>query len=182
MTYSCAVFDRPDEPLADAQRRKYRRICEQLRLGAGQTACSRSAAAGAASPSSPPREFGCTRHGADDLGASRRRWRASARGAGLDASRSCEEDYRRHEGSYTKVASIEMLEAIGEDQFGTYFEAIDRLLAPGGVACVQTILIPDERWERYRRSPDWIERYVFPGCLIPSLTRADAGDDRQARG
>ena len=63
-----------------------------------------------------------------------------------------------------------MLEAIGERQFGTYFETIDRLLEPGGLACVQTILIPDGRWERYRRSPDWIERYVFPGCLIPSLT------------
>ena len=63
-----------------------------------------------------------------------------------------------------------MLEAIGEDQFGTYFETIDRLLEPGGIACVQTILIPDDRWERYRKSPDWIERYVFPGCLIPSLT------------
>ena len=62
-----------------------------------------------------------------------------------------------------------MLEAIGEKQFGTYFAAIDRLLEPGGAACVQTILVPDDRWERYRRKPDWIERYVFPGCLIPSL-------------
>ena len=62
-----------------------------------------------------------------------------------------------------------MLEAIGERQFGTYFATIDRLLEPGGIACVQTILVPDERWERYRTTPDWIERYVFPGCLIPSL-------------
>jgi cyclopropane-fatty-acyl-phospholipid synthase len=70
-----------------------------------------------------------------------------------------------------------MLEAIGADQFGTYFAVIDRVLAPGGRAAVQTILVPDQRWERYRRSPDWIERYVFPGCLIPSLeslTRAAA--------
>jgi cyclopropane-fatty-acyl-phospholipid synthase len=62
-----------------------------------------------------------------------------------------------------------MLEAIGERQFPTYFETIDRLLEPGGVACIQTILVPDERWGRYRKTPDWIERYVFPGCLIPSL-------------
>ena len=62
-----------------------------------------------------------------------------------------------------------MLEAIGEKQFGTYFATIDSLLAPGGMACVQTILVPDERWARYRKTPDWIERYVFPGCLIPSL-------------
>ena len=43
------------------------------------------------------------------------------------------------------------------------------MLAPGGRACIQSILIPDERYRRYRSSPDWIERYVFPGCLIPSL-------------
>src|SRR5207244_12195393 len=88
-----------------------------------------------------------------------------------------EEDYRSHEGSYTKLGAIEMLEAIGERQFPAFFEACDRLLEPGGVACVQTILVPDQRWARYRRSRDWIERYVFPGCLIPSLgalTRATA--------
>ena len=81
-----------------------------------------------------------------------------------------EQDYRLHEGRYSKVASIEMLEAIGEQQFGTYFATIDRVLEPRGIACVQTILIPDDRWDRYRKAPDWIEQYVFPGCLIPSLT------------
>ena len=44
------------------------------------------------------------------------------------------------------------------------------MLEPRGIACVQTILIPDDRWDRYRKAPDWIEQYVFPGCLIPSLT------------
>jgi cyclopropane-fatty-acyl-phospholipid synthase len=96
--------------------------------------------------------------------------RGRVREAGLDDRvRIVEEDYRIHQGSYTKLASIEMIEAIGEKQFPVFFAACDRLLAPGGRACVQTILIPDHRWNRYRRSPDWIERYVFPGCLIPSL-------------
>ncbi len=166
MTYSCAVFERPDEPLADAQRRKYRRICERLRLteiervleiGCGWGGFAQFAAA----------EVGCSVTGltisAEQAALARQRTR------GLDV-RILEEDYRLHQGSYTKVASIEMLEAIGEQQFGTYFETIDRLLEPGGIACIQTILIPDDRWERYRKSPDWIERYVFPGCLIPSLT------------
>jgi cyclopropane-fatty-acyl-phospholipid synthase len=62
-----------------------------------------------------------------------------------------------------------MIEAIGADQFGTFFATIDRVLAPGGRAAVQTILVPEQRWARYRRTPDWIERYIFPGCLIPSL-------------
>ncbi len=166
MTYSCAVFEHADEPLADAQMRKYRRICERLQLveedrvleiGCGWGGFARFAAT----------EYGCSVTGltisAEQAALARERTR------GLDV-RILEEDYRSHEGSYTKVASIEMLEAIGESQFGTYFATIDRLLEPGGVACVQTILIPDDRWERYRKSPDWIERYVFPGCLIPSLT------------
>jgi len=92
-----------------------------------------------------------------------------------------EQDYRKVAGQFTKAVSIEMIEAIGEDQFGTFFATIDRVLAPGGRAAIQTILVPEQRWERYRRSPDWIERYVFPGCLIPSLealTRAAAKDSR----
>jgi cyclopropane-fatty-acyl-phospholipid synthase len=165
MTYSCAIFERPDEPLEDAQRRKYRRICERLRLepgdrvleiGCGWGGFARFAAA----------EVGCSVTG---LTISRAQAElARERTAGLDV-RILEQDYREHEGSYTKVASIEMLEAIGERQFGTYFATVDRLLEPDGIACVQTILVPDERWDRYRTSPDWIERYVFPGCLIPSL-------------
>ena len=62
-----------------------------------------------------------------------------------------EEDYRDHEGSYTKVASIEMIEAIGEKQFRHFFATLDRLLAPGGRACVQTILVPDQRWRATAR-------------------------------
>ncbi len=166
MTYSCAVFDGVDEPLAAAQRRKYRRICEQLQLTAADRVLEIGCGWGGFA------HFAASQYGCSVTGltiSAEQATMARERTRGLDV-RILEEDYRRHEGSYTKIASIEMLEAIGEDQFGTYFETIDRLLAPRGLACVQTILIPDDRWERYRRSPDWIERYVFPGCLIPSLT------------
>ena len=74
-----------------------------------------------------------------------------------------------------------MLEAIGDDQFGTFFATIDRVLAPGGRAAVQTILVPDQRWDRYRRTPDWIERYIFPGCLIPSLAALTQAAARHSR-
>src|SRR4029079_7680161 len=92
-----------------------------------------------------------------------------------------QQDYRRVEGRFTKVVSIEMIEAIGADQFGTFFATIDRVLAPGGRAAVQSILIPEERWDRYRRTPDWIERYVFPGCLIPSLEALARAAGRSSR-
>ncbi|HSB39399.1 MAG TPA: cyclopropane-fatty-acyl-phospholipid synthase family protein [Gaiellaceae bacterium] len=180
MTYSCAVFERHGQPLADAQRTKYRRVCDKLGLG----------------PHDRVLEIGCgwggfARFAAEEHGCSVTGLTISAeqaalardRTAGLDV-RILEQDYRLHEGSYTKVASIEMLEAIGERQFPTYFETIDRLLEPGGVACIQTILVPEERWDRYRKTPDWIERYVFPGCLIPSLgalSRALAGSELELR-
>ena len=80
-----------------------------------------------------------------------------------------ERDFRELTGTYTKIASIEMLEAVGEKLWHPFFAACDRLLEPGGKACIQTILVPDERFARYRKSSDWIERYIFPGCLIPSL-------------
>jgi cyclopropane-fatty-acyl-phospholipid synthase len=166
MTYSCAVFEGADERLANAQRRKYQRVCSKLRLEPGdrvlEIGCGWGGFAAFAA-----REHGCSVTGltisAEQAALARERT------AGLDVT-ILEEDYRHHEGSYTKVASIEMLEAIGEQQFRTYFETIDRLLDPGGLACVQTILVPDDRWDRYRKTPDWIEQYVFPGCLIPSLT------------
>jgi cyclopropane-fatty-acyl-phospholipid synthase len=79
------------------------------------------------------------------------------------------QDYRTLEGQYSKIASIEMLEAIGYAQYPTFFAACDRLLAPGGLAAIQVIGMPDQRFERYRRKEDWIQRYIFPGSLLPSL-------------
>ena len=179
MTYSCAVFSEPGMSLADAQREKYRLLSDKLSL----------------SPEDHVLEIGCgwggfAKYAAENYGcrvtgltiSREQAVVARERTAGLPVE-IVEQDYRTVEGQFTKVASIEMLEAIGADQFGTYFATIDRVLAPGGRAAVQTILVPEQRWERYRRSPDWIERYVFPGCLIPSLeslTRAAAKDSRLA--
>ena len=169
MTYSCAIFDDPDEPLADAQRRKLRRVCEKLELAPGdrvlEIGCGWGSFALVAAGEYGAHVTGLTLS-AEQASFARERIAA----AGLEGRISIvEEDYRAHRGSYDKLASIEMIEAIGEKQFTTYFRAIDRFLVPDGRACVQAILIPDERWPRYRKTPDWIERHVFPGCLIPSL-------------
>lgn len=166
MTYSCAVFDSDGDPLAEAQRRKYRRVCDHLRLEAGDRVLEIGCGWGGFAHYAAT-EFGCHVTG---LTISRAQAEvARERTRGLDVQ-ILQQDFREHDGTYTKVASIEMLEAIGERQFDAYFAAIDRALEPDGIACVQTILVPDDRWDRYRRSPDWIERYIFPGCLIPSLS------------
>jgi cyclopropane-fatty-acyl-phospholipid synthase len=177
MTYSCAVFGHPGMSLAEAQRAKYERLCRLLELG----------------PDDHVLEIGCgwggfARHAAENHGCRVTGITISREQAVLAGERTrglpveiLEQDYRTVEGRYTKVVSIEMVEAIGADQFGTFFQTIDRVLAPGGRAAVQTILVPEQRWDRYRRTPDWIERYVFPGCLIPSLealTRAAARHSR----
>jgi cyclopropane-fatty-acyl-phospholipid synthase len=169
MTYSCAVFAYPDEPLEEAQRRKLRRVCDKLALGPDdhvlEIGCGWGSFALVAAGEYGARVTGVT-ISAEQAALARERLAA----AGLEGRvEILERDYRLVEGSFTKVASIEMLEAIGEDQWRDYFATIDRLLAPGGSACIQTILVPDQRFARYRATPDWIERYVFPGCLIPSL-------------
>jgi cyclopropane-fatty-acyl-phospholipid synthase len=165
MTYSCAVFERPELTLAEAQTAKLERLCRLLDLG----------------PQDHVLEIGCgwggfARHAAETRGCHVTGITISREQAALARERTrglpveiLEQDYRTVEGSYTKVVSIEMIEAIGADQFGTFFATVDRVLAPGGRAAVQTILVPEQRWDRYRHSPDWIERYIFPGCLIPSL-------------
>ena len=169
MTYSCAIFEDENEPLEEAQLRKLRRVCEQLRLEPGENVleigCGWGSFALVAAREYGVRVTGLTLSPAQ---AELARERVGLPGS-RTASRSSWRTTASTEGSYDKVASIEMIEAIGERQLPMFFAAVERFLAPGGVACVQTILVPDERWPRYRRTPDWIERHVFPGCLIPSL-------------
>lgn len=80
------------------------------------------------------------------------------------------QDYREIEGLYDKIVSIEMLEAVGHRYFGKFFQCCDRLLKPGGLLVIQVITIPDQRYKEYRRERDWIQKYIFPGGLLPSVT------------
>ena len=177
MTYSCAVFERPELTLAEAQRAKIERLCRLLDLGPEdhvlEIGCGWGSFARHAAETRGCRVTGITISHEQAVVARERTW-------GLPVE-ILEQDYRHVEGRYTKVVSIEMLEAIGADQFGTYFATIDRVLAPGGRAAVQTILVPDQRWRRYRSTPDWIERYIFPGCLIPSLESLARAATRHSR-
>ncbi len=84
------------------------------------------------------------------------------------------QDYREVEGEYDAVVSVEMVEAVGEEYWPTYFATLDRLLAPGGRVALQSITMAHNRMLATRRSFGWIQKYIFPGGLIPSsrpLTR-----------
>ena len=168
MTYSCAIFEHEGEPLAEAQRLKLRRVCEQLELTADDHVLEIGCGWGSFALTAAG-EYGARVTGVTISPAQAALARSRADAAGLSERITIiERDFRELDGSFTKIASIEMLEAIGEKLWKPFFAACDRLLAPGGRACIQAILVPDERLSRYRASPDWIERHIFPGCLIPS--------------
>ncbi len=169
MAYSCAYWERPGMTLEEAQRAKVRRICEKLALGSDDRLLEIGCGWGGFAIQAAT-EYGCRVTGLtlSPSQASLARERVVAAGvAHLVEIR--EEDYRETVGPFTKIASVEMLEAIGLAEYGTYFAALERLLARDGIACIQTIGVPDRRFERYRRRPDWIQQTIFPGSLLPSL-------------
>jgi|tagenome__1003787_1003787.scaffolds.fasta_scaffold20893939_2 cyclopropane-fatty-acyl-phospholipid synthase len=172
MAYSCAVFG-PGDDLAAAQRRKYDAICDLARISPGDHVLEIGTGwAGFAIHAAAMR--GCR---VTTATISRRQLelaRARVAEAGLDDRvEVILRDYRQIAGTYECVVSIEMLEAVGEEYWPGFFAACDRLLAPGGTAAVQTITMPHERYLASRRSSTWIQKYIFPGGLIPSAEAID---------
>jgi cyclopropane-fatty-acyl-phospholipid synthase len=181
LTYSCAVFESPDQSLEDAQQHKYELLCDRLALGPQHHLLEIGTGWGGMAIHAA-RERGCR---VTTLTISQAQYElASSRvlEAGLqDRVEVLEQDYRTLGGTYDRIVSIEMLEAIGHDQLPVYFRALDRLLAPNGVAAIQTITIPEQRYRTYRRSDDWLRRHIFPGGLLPSvgeITRVCASSSR----
>jgi cyclopropane-fatty-acyl-phospholipid synthase len=166
MSYSCAIW-RGD--LESSQRAKHERLCELLELSASDHLL----------------EIGCGWGGMAIHAASTRRCRVTAitisreqqalatarvQAAGVTDRVNVElVDYRDLTGTYSKLVSIEMIEAVGHEYLSGYFATCDRVLGPGGRAAIQTIAMPDDRYDSYRASVDWMQTYIFPGSCIPSL-------------
>jgi cyclopropane-fatty-acyl-phospholipid synthase len=169
MTYSAAVFESPSVSLEEAQAAKYRRLAEKARIDGGchvlEIGCGWGGFAIFAARTHGCRVTGITL--SEEQAALARQRVAEAGVADLVEIRVV--DYRELEGRFDRVVSIEMLEAVGHRYLGTYFAAIDRLLAPDGLAAIQVITIPEQRYDSYRRRPDFIQRYIFPGGHLPSL-------------
>lgn len=173
MTYSSAVFERPDQTLADAQRTKYRRIAERAGLARGMDVLEVGSGWGGFALYAAG-ELGCR---VTSITISRKQHelaRARVRAAGLDHLADIQlRDYREISGTFDAVVSIEMLEAVGAEYFTTYFEAIDRVLVPGGRVSLQVITFPDVAYLPQRRGANWIQTYIFPGGLCPSLAEVE---------
>jgi cyclopropane-fatty-acyl-phospholipid synthase len=175
LAYSCGLYadagDAHDAraSLADAQRAKLERLCEWLALcerdhlleiGCGWGGMAIHAA----------RTRGCR---VTAITVSREQCelaRARVAAAGLADRVHVElRDYRDLTGTFDKIVSIEMLEAVGYEYLPAYFACCARSLAAGGSFALQTITMPDDRFDAYRRSVDWMQTYIFPGSCIPSL-------------
>lgn len=169
MTYSSALFTEPGQDLAEAQRAKYRRLCtlagikegdRVLEIGTGWGGFATLAA----------QEFGAqvTTLTISTEQAKLARERIAA--AGLTEKVEVRlQDYRETDGQFDAIVSIEMFEAVGAEFFETFFTACSRVLRPGGKLAMQVITVPDARFEAQRTGVNWIQKYIFPGGVLPSV-------------
>jgi cyclopropane-fatty-acyl-phospholipid synthase len=169
MTYSSAVFEADDQTLEAAQLTKYRRIADGASLRPGMHVLEIGSGWGGFALYAAG-ERGCRVTSVTISQEQHDLARERVHEAGLDHLVDIQlRDYRDIEGTFDAVVSIEMLEAVGAEYYAAYFAAIDRALAPGGRASIQVITFPDVAYEAQRRGANWIQTYIFPGGLCPSL-------------
>jgi cyclopropane-fatty-acyl-phospholipid synthase len=169
MTYSSGVFEGDDDTLEIAQRRKYQHIAERAGLRTGMHVLEIGTGWGGFALYAAG-ELGCRVTTITISGEQQALATERVRAAGLADMVDVQlRDYRDVEGVFDAVVSIEMLEAVGHEYLGAYFEAVDRALLPGGRASIQVITFPDVAYEAQRRGANWIQTYIFPGGLCPSI-------------
>ena len=182
MNYSAAVFESADTPMREAQQAKVRRALRMAGVQPGDRVLEIGCGWGALAEMATT-EFDASLVGVT-LSTEQLAW-AQERLARLGVSQSSDsrvhmpsaslrlQDYRdigvtTPDEPFDAICSIEMVEAVGREYWPTYFQAVSRLLKPGGRACIQTITIADVLFERYVRSTDFIQQYIFPGGCLPS--------------
>jgi len=168
LTYSSAIFKEPDQDLFEAQKNKYQKLIDLLRPSSGSRVL----------------EIGCGWGGfAEYLGTnydvkldcitiSQKQFEFAKERIhkyGLNEKVNIElKDYRDLKAKYDHIASIEMIEAVGQDYLNSYFNTIKNNLLPSGTAGIQAITIDDQLFDRYKNKVDFIQKYIFPGGFLPS--------------
>lgn len=168
MTYSSALFDDPQQSMEVAQTAKYASMIDQMGVRPGdhvlEIGCGWGGFAEYAAKERGLRVTGLTISEAQFKYAQERIEKAGLHGL-VDFKL---QDYRDETGSYDGIASIEMFEAVGEQYWPTYFANVRARLKPGKTATFQIITVADRRWQVYKRGVDFIQKYIFPGGMLPS--------------
>lgn len=169
MSYSSALYERVGQTLEEAQEAKLRRVINQLHLRGGERILELGCGWGALAAR-------MARRGAQVTGVTLSSEQLVyaremiAREGLADKVMLALNDYRDVDDEYDRIVSIEMLEAVGEAYWPVYFQTVRDRLKPGGKAVLQVITIDEKRFESYRSSTDFIQRYVFPGGMLPAKT------------
>jgi cyclopropane-fatty-acyl-phospholipid synthase len=171
MTYSSARFESHEQSLEDAQRSKYDALCRKLHLkstdhvleiGCGWGGFAEHAA----------RNYGCKITGVTISEAQADYARKRIVAAGLEGQVEIRiQDYRHISGRFDKIASIEMLEAVGDKYHHSFFAKCAEILTPEGLLGVQMITVPDCSYRSLKKNVDWIQKHIFPGSLLLSVGR-----------
>ncbi len=170
LMYSCGYFESAADSLEASQAQKVDRVCQKLGLGPSDRVLEIGSGWGGFAVWAST-HYGChvtTTTISDEQYRHVCEWRSRIGEAGsrIDVLRA---DYRELTGQFDKVVSIEMFEAVGLHHYDDYFKAVDRLLAPDGAMLLQTITVDDQWFPKYHGTPDWIEKYIFPGGELASV-------------
>ena len=170
MTYSSALFASEDQSLEQAQHAKYRAVADAAGVKAGDNVLEIGCGWGGFAET-VAKDYGASVYGItlsrEQLAFAQERIRKQ----GLDNLATFHfEDYRHTEGQFDHIGSIEMIEAVGEEHWPSYFQTLFDRLKPGGTAAIQAITINESDFEGYRSTPDFIQRYIFPGGMLLTKT------------
>ncbi|MCB9497757.1 MAG: class I SAM-dependent methyltransferase [Fibrobacteria bacterium] len=169
MQYSAGIYARPDSTLEDSQDLKLKTLIAKLvprpglrilEIGSGWGELAIRLA----------RDHGC-RVTTVTLSPSQHSWVVErVRKEGLEHLVDARiQDYREISGTFDRIVSVEMVEAVGHENLPGYFSRLDAMLVPGGHAVIQAITTAEQNYDRYRRRTDWIQAYIFPGAVCPSI-------------
>jgi cyclopropane-fatty-acyl-phospholipid synthase len=174
MTYSSAYFKEENMSLEQAQLAKYERLCRQLNLKGSDHVLEIGSGWGG-NAIYIARNYGCK---VTTVTISEEQYKlAKERVTKENLSDKIEvvlKDYRKIEGKFDKIVSIEMLEAVGAEFYDTYFKKCSDLLKREGILAIQVITCPDSRFESLKNGVDWIQKHIFPGSLLPSVAAINA--------
>ncbi|WP_316734591.1 cyclopropane-fatty-acyl-phospholipid synthase family protein [Pedobacter aquatilis] len=169
MTYSSGYFTADDMGLEDSQYAKYDRLAKQLKVKPTDHVLEIGSGWGG-NAIFLAKNYGCTITSVTISKEQQKFAVERVKAEGLEDKVSIIiQDYRKIEGTFDKIVSIEMLEAVGHQYLETYFKKCQSLLKPDGIFAFQVITSPDSRYEQLRNGVDWIQKHIFPGSLLPSV-------------